>query len=744
MSALRSRGVELALVGVLFCLSGAAALVYQVAWQRVLALHTGVGVYSVATIVAAFMLGLGLGSAWGGALSARLSARRCLLAFAALELGIAAFACVSRWLYYDVLYRRAAWLYESLWTGALAHLLALLLPTTLMGMSLPFLVRAIVREGETKSATIGYLYAINVVGAALGALSTPWALLRLFGIDGAVLAAATANAATGMGALALRALIPPPDDAPASAPAAAGAATPHGAAELRPLLVLYALSGFCSLSLEIVWFRIVDVAVKSTAFTFGSVLALFLLGLAGGTFAGVALVPRLQDPLRAFLLSQCGLLIYSAAAVALLVGLPVELPLLRWFHAYWPSYDGFQLGLEWDLGALARLYVVLPLALYAVPTLLMGFSFVALQHAVQDDARHAGRKVGSLQAANIGGGVAGSLGVGLVLLSWLGSSGTLRLLTACGLVFAGIGLRRYGARSVFAPTALALAALAVLLPSGDRLWRRLHASPDGIVFEDASSVVALTASRGRHQMMVNGKGISWLPFGGVHSVIGAAPAIVHKEPRELAIIGLGSGDTAWAAACRRETRAVTVFEISAPQPRVLRAFLGRRPLRELQRLLEDPRVSIRIADGRNALERGSARYDLIEADPLPPGGAGSGNLYSSEFFAACARRLRPGGVMCSWAPTPRVYATFCRVFPHVLEFTHGEHQYLVGSNQPLPGRLDEWLARLEAEAVSAYLGPTIAADVAASLRTVRRATLSDEVDIEPNLDLFPRDELRLP
>ena len=100
--------------------------------------------------------------------------------------------------------------------------------------------------------------------------------------------------------------------------------------------------------------------------------------------------------------------------------------------------------------------------------------------------------------------------------------------------------------------------------------------------------------------------------------------------------------------------------------------------------------------------------------------------------------------MCTWAPTPRVYATFCRAFPHVLEFTHGEFQYLIGSSEPLAARLEDWLARLRSEAVSGYLGVTIAGEVAASLKTVRRATIPEEMDVEPNLDLFPRDELRVP
>jgi predicted membrane-bound spermidine synthase len=120
----RNRGLDLALVGLLFAMSGAAALVYQVAWQRILALHTGVSVQSVATIVAAFMLGLGLGSEAGGALSARVSARRALAIFAGIELGIGGFAVCSTWLYYDLLYQRAGFLYSSLLIAVPVHLVA--------------------------------------------------------------------------------------------------------------------------------------------------------------------------------------------------------------------------------------------------------------------------------------------------------------------------------------------------------------------------------------------------------------------------------------------------------------------------------------------------------------------------------------------------------------------------------------------------------------------------------------------
>ena len=165
---MRRDAPRVALAGLLFLLSGAAALVYQVAWQRLLALHSGVGLYSVAMIVAAFMAGLGIGSHQGGRLSTRMSARRALVAFAVLELLIGAFGAASSWIYYDWLYPRAVHLPSPSWQAGLLHLAALLPPTVLMGMSLPFLVHAVVTDVDAASRRIGWLYGVNVLGAAAG------------------------------------------------------------------------------------------------------------------------------------------------------------------------------------------------------------------------------------------------------------------------------------------------------------------------------------------------------------------------------------------------------------------------------------------------------------------------------------------------------------------------------------------------------------------------------------------------
>ncbi len=728
--------------GLLFLLSGAAALVYQVAWQRLLALLSGVGLYSVAMIVAAFMAGLGLGSQLGGRWSTRLGAPQALRAFAALELLIGAFGAASSYLFYDWLYPRTLALPSPSLQAALLHLGCLLPPTCLMGMSLPFLVRAVVRDVRGAGRRIGWLYGVNTLGAALGALATPWLLLPQLGIRGALFAAASANAAVGVGALLLSRLELREEPGVREQVAGSAPPAPAGATGRAPglWLALYALSGFLALSLEMVWFRLVDVAVKSTAFTFGTVLAVYLFGSAAGALAGAALVERIRRPLAVFLLLQCAILVLAALPVAVVVALPARTPALVWFVRYWRDYAFFSFGHVADAASILHLYVALPVVLFLLPTLLMGGSFPVLQRAVQDDPATSGRKVGALQAANIAGCTLGSLLVGLVTLAALGTPGTLRLLLGLGFVFVAVGLRREGRLFVVPALVLALAVAAV--PGPERLWRRLHglAARDGLALfeEDATGVVAVTPDRGDWRLSVNGKGNSRIPYGDGHTVLGAVPALVHPAPRDVAVVGLGSGDTAWAASCRAETLATTVFEISSPQPRILWRLVGLADLPDTRRFLQDPRVRVVIEDGRKAIAARSTAYDMIEADAIWPETSGSGNLYSFEFFRLAAAHLKPGGIMCTWAPSERIEATFAQVFPYVLG--NREAEILVGSREPLPIEPAVWRER--AGRAAEYLGDARLREVLAVLLALR--PVARRPDVRLNRDLFPRDEYASP
>jgi predicted membrane-bound spermidine synthase len=734
------------LLAAAFLASGAAGLVYQVAWQRILALQSGVGIYSVAAIVAAFMLGLGAGNHGGGSLSVRLSPPSALRAFALVELGVAAFGAVSCWLFYDVLYVRAAWLYASVWRAALVHMAALLLPTFLMGMSLPLLARGTVADTRAAGRTLGLLYGINLLGAAAGALLAPWVLIRLHGIRGAAMAAAAANVFAGLAGLAAGARAARVSPAVTPATAAIGSAHRDDGRDLGPWIVLYAMSGFCALSLEVVWFRLLDVGLKSNAFTFGTVLCVYLLGSALGSLAAAARADRVARPRPMFLAFQCVLIAYAGAAVVLLARLPAGAPLLRWLDEYWKGSLGVRFGPRVDWASWLRLYAALPVVLFGPPTFLMGASFPLLQRAVQDDPATAGRKVGLLQAANIAGCVAGSLAVGLLALGAIGTTGALRVLMALGLLFAALGMKT-GSRPLFGVLAALLAAVALALPGQGRLWMRLHGRSEaaGLVEEDATGVAALLVLEdGTRGVFVNGKHHSSIPFGGMHTRLGAAPAIVHPAPREVAIVGLGSGDTAWAAGCRPETRAITVFEISGGQPRLLAQLAADPRQTVLASFLADPRLQIVIEDGRRALQSASARYDVIEADALWPSVAYSGNLYSVEFFAMCARRLKPGGVLCTWAPTPRVYASFVTALPYVIGL--GDREVLLGSNDPIELDRDAWAARLHSAPVRAYLGEQAVASTEWMLDRLRplHRTGRRQPEQERNRDLFPRDEFASP
>jgi SAM-dependent methyltransferase len=253
-----------------------------------------------------------------------------------------------------------------------------------------------------------------------------------------------------------------------------------------------------------------------------------------------------------------------------------------------------------------------------------------------------------------------------------------------------------------------------------------------------SAVLPLETSHWR--VTVNGLPHSWVPFEGIHTLLGAVPAVIHPAPVEVAVIGLGSGETASALASRKETRALTVFEIAAAQPRLLRAVAGIARLPDLERFLRDERVRIVVADGRNALLRSEKRYDLIQVDALYRTSAMSGNLYSVEFFRLCASRLKPGGILCSQTPTRRAALSFAAGVPHAIDLGN----IMVGSNEPLPIDVPAWQARLQAPDVLAWFGPEVVAGILDRLGEARPPWGNPASRRGLNLDLFPRDEFSTP
>ena len=755
-----------------FFVSGFAALLYQVIWQRLLAIFSGADVYSATVIVAAFMAGLGIGSLAGGVVADRVSRRTSLMLFAAAETAVGLFGALSAWLYYGVLYERLGPMDLGRGWVAVVLFVSLLWPTFFMGASLPLLARGVTDRMEQAARHIGALYGFNTLGAAFGAVVATWVLLPSFGLDGSLRVGAVLNVVCAAMVLPLAGRLKPASTTepgrpkPTSAAADVGAGfpgplTPAGAGSRlvgeRPFvfwLAIYGFSGFIALSYEIVWFRLLGVMAKSTAFTFGTLLTLYLAGIGLGAVAGSAVAARLRHPARAFFALQAAAGVSAAVLLALFVGVADD---IRALAGYFGGYE--PLNIRESLAALRsgtipatfiRLYVAVPLLLVVPPTFLMGCSFPILQRVVQHDERRLGRRVGGLLLANITGSIIGTVITGWWLLDGIGAAGTLKLLAGASAVFVWFALRDRGRVTAMAAVA-GVAAVAIVMPDSRELWARLHGTaPDRIVFaEDNSGVSVIVATSrdflGRKVVFVNGVGQSVLPYGDIHTALGALPVLVHPDPRDVAIIGLGSGDTVYAAAGRPETVRVTCIEIIGSQLVTLRALAERETYPGLRGLLGDPRVEHVAGDGRAYLLRSTRKFDVIEADALRPTSAYSGNLYSEAYFTLVKNRLKPNGVAATWAPTRRIHDTFVKVFPYVVSVPG----IMLGSNEPLS--LDRAVveARLGDQRVRDHYARA-GIDIAQLMQTylpdmpVRFGPDFDRSTLgEVNTDLFPRDEFDL-
>ncbi len=763
----------LALALAAFFASGFAALLYQVIWQRMLALFSGGDVFSVTIIVAAFMAGLGCGNLAGGHLADRLTRARCLALFAAAETAIGVFALSSRWIFYDFLYGRFGAV--DLPGPALAAVLfiAVLWPTFFMGLSLPLLARGLTTGVASAARTVGSLYGFNTLGAAVGAFVTTWFLLRHFPMEQCLWFGAALNFACAAAAFPLARSVRASADA-ASAIAATAPADSQTAGKpvlgLAAWLVVYSLSGAIALSLEIAWFRALGVMLKSTSFTFGTLLAVYLSGVASGSIVGARLVERgVRNPAARFLWIQTGVAVYAGVSLAVLIAALGHADFLSDLWTYFGRQEGLPLSEalhELAGGAPAAtderraplflaLYALLPLLLIGPPTFLMGLSFPYLQKAVQTDGGFLGRRVGWLQSANIAGSLFGSIVTGFVLLPALGTAGTFRLLVCMAAIFP---LLRFFARETDqrAPRlAIAVGLGGVLLasavlPNGQHFWAALHgAAPDDVRFvEDAAGVSLLrspTDETNERLVMAGGLSVSSFPFGrygGVHTLLGLLPVLIHPEPKRVAVIGVGSGDTAYGAAGRAEVESVVAVEILGSQITLLHDFDASGGDPGLHALLTDPRIEIVVDDGRAFLRRDREHFDVIEADALRPTSAYAGNLYSLEYFALLRQRLTPGGLAVTWIPTERVLTTFVRSFPYVVVVD----AIAIGSESPITfdraelerrvrdPRVQEHFTRAGVDAV-ALVDELLKAQPVRIGPAANRKRLTDV-----NRDLFARDE----
>jgi spermidine synthase len=714
------RALPLGILLVWFFLSGATALVYEVVWLRMLGLVFGHTVHAITTVLAAFMAGLGLGSALLGRRAARF--RDPIRVYGLLEVGIG-LACglvpVLIWLasfVYVGLYRGLAMSYTVFGFVQFVLVFALLLiPTTLMGGTLPVLSQAAVRTDSAIARTVGTLYAVNTFGAVVGVFLSGYVLLPALGNRATLVVAVVANLAVGITAIAFSRTR---GDSQAEAHrktgsvAAVSASAPGipAARDIGAWFTLGALgvSGAISMVYEVAWTRALAQVIGSSTYAFSAMLLAFLLGIAGGAALYSLRWARPSVSVAGFAAIQCGIGLAAAAALMLFGQFP-DLVVRALAVSATPAFVNM---MQFVISAGA----LLP------STLLIGATFPCAVAVWARASGRTGEDVGYVYAASTVGAIVGTVATGFMLVPAYGVQASIKLgillnlLLAVALSIASIGvpgMRRWGTLG----TAL-VAAVGVMLiqpwnlrtmSSGPAIYAQVIrpgpsldeslAGREVIFYRDgASATVSVTRDGDHVALRVNGKtdasnGPADMP---IQLMLGHLPFLLHPHPRTVLVIGLGTGISASAVA-RHPIERLDVVEI---EPAVVEAS---RFFAELNGdVLKDPRVRLTIADGRNFLLTTSNRYDVIASEPSNPWLSGVAPLFSLEFFQLARRHLRPGGIMVQWVQayslTPEdlrmIVRTFRTVFPATTIWHLGGGDFqLVGRMESVPFDLNLLKAR---------------------------------------------------
>ena len=726
----------------LYFISGFNALLYQVAWQRMLGLFSGSDVRSVTIIVASYLLGLGLGNLLGGSVSDRLSNQKCVMVYGCCNLAIAAFALASRFLFYDLLFLRLQYLAQSLPVTLGIVFFSLLIPTVLMGISLPMLSKAVNRSAEGAASLIGWLYGFNTLGSGLGTLVSGWYIVGTLGYDKTVYLGALFSFTVGVSALILAARFSP-SNFPHHQLEVATSPLENKTQSLQSWYLLVFLSGFTAISWEIIWFRVLDIALQSNAYTYGHLLAFVLISSAIGSMIGAKAVAYIRQPKKVFLIIQGIISLYSAIAI--------------WgIGLYWQVHPGLRSDAGFinlnNLGAEVLFkYLVIPGVITIVPSLLMGFYFPLVQQAVQQNYGEIGKRVGFIYLASILGNTLGSLLTGLVLIDILGTAGSIRLLVIIGICFLLL-IRANLLKNLLITTLILLAVTTtVVFPNNKSLWAALHTVDPQAYFqvvEDSTSVAAIAETNDRGKLLASGQVQANFPYLHIHGLLGSTPALLHPNPEKIMIIGLGSGGTPHTVGVNPLTQKIKIIELLGAELPVLRQYAQRPAGKALKHLFQDPRYEIIVGDGRRELTMSQEKFDIIEADAIQPWRSRAGMLYSQEFFQQVQAHLKPGGFFVQWDVGAGAQQTMQSVFPYVVKVgMAGNLWILIGGNDPISFDKKQLLQRLAQPQVinflqQAQIDPNkVRQDVRQAY--VRQFAPQDEKPQPYNSDLFPRGEYYL-
>lgn len=683
-----------------FFLSGAAALVYEVVWQRMLTLVFGLSTLSVAAVIAAFLGGVALGARLSGPIADR-SARPVRL-YALVELGIAVAGFLSLFFIpplmrvFATLYAATepGWLLSNLIRFALAFV-AVGLPSMLIGATMPLMTHIASKRAGSTAVGFGGCYAVNVAGSVVGTIAAGFFLLRMIGVDGALYCAVGTNLVACLLALTLRERardrIPTPNQS-TTAPASSreGAPPTNPTVAMSVICVAVFVTGAAALAYEIAWIRLLAIFTLNSVYVFTMVLSVYLTALAMGS-AAVALLARRPrfNALAALALTQL--------LQALLV------PVLLTFAPQASRLDIAGSGL--GSAEILQAEYLLVAAVVFIPTLLIGFALPLLVSLAGRAVEESGRVVGRVYAWNTLGSIAGACLTGVVMIPFLGLRGSLLLLAGVNLAVVAAATYAGGRRATslhsLAPAGAALFAIAVaFLPGTTRFYLPPGPQSDMVRYyaEGPSATVHVVEydddGDSYRSLFVDSKSVAGTYDDIVtdQKMLAHLPLLLHPNPQRALTVGFGTGGTSYSML--QHDLKVDCVEIEPRVPDAWRLFES-----ENHGVVGPEHDTVHfhliIDDARAWLTVAPHSYDVIVTDLTSIQYRGNGNLYTAEAFGLMQSQLNPGGIGAAWVPitgiTPEALKLVIRTFQSVFEHTSvwyminlpTDFVIVVGTEQPL-------------------------------------------------------------
>ncbi|MDP6356521.1 MAG: fused MFS/spermidine synthase, partial [Planctomycetota bacterium] len=691
-----------------FFLSGFCGLVYQIVWVRLIGHVFGNSVYATSTVLGAFMGGLALGSFWGGRVADRREDRVWL--YGVLEIGIGIYCIVLPFILsaatplYAAVYQAAEG--TSVWLHLLRAVVCtsiLVLPTLSMGATLPLLLRHFVREYEGVGRTVGLVYAINTFGAVAGCVLTGFVLIPALGINLSVWIAAGTN--VGIGLLCIFYLethrkqaggveAAQSDESQTATEESQSDETPVNgerftSLESKAALVAFGISGFVAMVYEVALARSFSLILGSSTYAFSLMLTAFIFGIGLGSIILTRWVRPDKDLILGSAVTQLGIGL-SGILMVVLIG---ELP--NWMVKVLSAHrDSF--------GRLQLVQFVYLFAIMIIPTSLMGLMFPLTTTIWTRRPQSLGRSSGEAYFSNTLGAILGSLAGGFLFLPFLGiqnsilAAGFINFI-ACALLILSHQRFKAVTRFSFCTGAVAIGLiLTFIVPRWDMprlnsglymytvrslrpgetpmqvLEREIEVQGKILWSRDgtACTVTVKQEPSGGIILMVNGKidASTGLDIA-TQKMAGHVAMMLHPDPKQVLVIGLGSGMTLGSVLHHDPERA-DLIEISQDVVDAARIYFGEFN----NHSVVDPRTKVVIGDGRNHVFLTDRKYDVISSEPSNPWIAGIGNLFTVEFWEKCSELLNDDGIMCQWFQsyqvTPETFQLVLRTFHNVYPESH--------------------------------------------------------------------------